>query len=180
MRSFTHSPGAVIHSPAAIVAACPTTVTRSRCPRAFARKTQNPFSALWKVTRSTSPANTSWVDDCGCELIGTIVSATVARTYGCDADMASIHRHSGWIFRVPFERSQTYKKIATPASRLEPGLATDFSTASTPSGHSAIWAIGLQSASRSAVVKGGPLKRIVARSRRKRCTSGRCSRWGYW
>jgi len=48
-----------IHSPAAIVAACPITVTRSRCPRAFARKTQNPFSALWKVTRSTRPAKTS-------------------------------------------------------------------------------------------------------------------------
>src|SRR5215475_12255729 len=88
MRSFTHSPDAVIHSPAAIVAAYPTTVTRSRCPRAFARKTQNPFSALWKVTRSTSPANTSWVDDSGCELIGTIVSETfrasiwVRRRYG--------------------------------------------------------------------------------------------------
>src|SRR5216684_6188474 len=83
VRSFTHSPDAVIHSPAAIVAACPTTVTRSRCPRAFARKTQNPFSALWKVTRSTIPANTSWVDDCGCELIGTVWT-TFARTYGCD------------------------------------------------------------------------------------------------
>src|SRR6266849_2459159 len=87
MRSFTHSPDAVIHSPAAIVAACPTTVTRSRCPRAFARKTQNPFSALWKVTRSTSPASTSWVDDSGRELIGTIVSATFARTYGRGTDM---------------------------------------------------------------------------------------------
>src|SRR5262250_585333 len=73
VRSLIHSPDAVIHSPAAIVAACPTTVTRSRCPRAFARNTQNPFSVLWKVTRSTSPANTSWVDDCGCEVIGTIV-----------------------------------------------------------------------------------------------------------
>src|SRR5215831_8544677 len=83
MRSFTHSPDAVIHSPAAIVAAYPTTVTRSRCPRAFARNTQNPFSVLWKVTRSTSPANTSWVDDCGCEVIGTIAWTTFARTYRC-------------------------------------------------------------------------------------------------
>jgi hypothetical protein len=83
-----HSPDAVIHSPAAIVAACPTTVMRSRCPRAFARRTQNPFSALWNVTRSTSPANTSWVDDSGRKLIGIIVSATFARTYGCGADMA--------------------------------------------------------------------------------------------
>ncbi len=45
--SFIHSPDAVIHSVAAIVAAYPTTVTRSRCPRALARKTQNPLSALW-------------------------------------------------------------------------------------------------------------------------------------
>ena len=41
----------------------PTTVTRSRCPRAFALKTQKPFSGLWKVTRSTRPARTSCVDD---------------------------------------------------------------------------------------------------------------------
>ena len=63
VRSLIHSPDAVIHSPAEIVAAWPTTVTRSRCPRAFARRTQKPFSALWKVTRSTRPASTSWVDD---------------------------------------------------------------------------------------------------------------------
>src|ERR1700733_11567568 len=61
-RSLIHSPDAVIHSPAETIAAWPTTVTRSRCPRAFARSTQKPFSALWKVTRSTSPASTSWVD----------------------------------------------------------------------------------------------------------------------
>src|SRR5215204_5240832 len=42
------------------------TVTRSRCPRAFARRTEKPFSALWKVTRSTSPASTSRVDGSGC------------------------------------------------------------------------------------------------------------------
>jgi hypothetical protein len=33
-RSLTHSPEAVIHSPAAMVAAWPITVTTSRCPRA--------------------------------------------------------------------------------------------------------------------------------------------------
>ena len=60
VRSLIHSPEAVIHSPAEIVAACPTTVTRSRCPRALMRRTQKPFSALWKVTRSTRPASTSW------------------------------------------------------------------------------------------------------------------------
>ena len=46
----------MIHSPAAIVAEWPTTVTKSRCPRALVRRTQKPFSALWKVTRSTRPA----------------------------------------------------------------------------------------------------------------------------
>jgi hypothetical protein len=60
VRSLTQSPDAVIHSPAEIVAAWPTMVTRSRCPRALTRSTQNPVSALWKVTRSTAPAITSW------------------------------------------------------------------------------------------------------------------------
>jgi hypothetical protein len=64
-RSVIHSPDAVIHSPAEMMAAWPTMVTRSRWPRAFARSTQNPFSALWTVTRSTRPARTSWVDDSG-------------------------------------------------------------------------------------------------------------------
>src|SRR5215467_4143617 len=61
VRSLTHSPDAVIHSPAEIVAEWPTTVTKSRCPRALVRRTQKPFSALWKVTRSTRPARASWV-----------------------------------------------------------------------------------------------------------------------
>jgi hypothetical protein len=42
---------------------------RSRCPHAFARRTQKPFSSLWKVTRSTRPASTSWVDGSGCGFI---------------------------------------------------------------------------------------------------------------
>src|SRR5450755_154265 len=67
--SLTHSPDAVIHSPAEIVAAWPMTVTRLRWPRAFARRTQKPFSLLWKVTRSTKPASTSWVDGSCCGLI---------------------------------------------------------------------------------------------------------------
>ena len=33
-------------------------------PRAFARRTQKPFSVLWKVTRSTRPARTSCAGDC--------------------------------------------------------------------------------------------------------------------
>ena len=36
VRSLTHSPEAVIHSPAAMLAAWPTTVTSSRCARALA------------------------------------------------------------------------------------------------------------------------------------------------
>src|ERR1700680_1422664 len=63
VRSLTHSPDAVTHSPAAITAAWPVTVINSRWPRALMRRTQKPFSALWKVTRSTRPARTSRVDD---------------------------------------------------------------------------------------------------------------------
>jgi hypothetical protein len=47
VRSLTHWPEAMIHSPAEMAAAWPTTVTTSRCPRALARRTQKPFSALW-------------------------------------------------------------------------------------------------------------------------------------
>src|SRR4249920_1002642 len=54
VRSLTQSPEAVIHSPAAMVAAWPTTVTTSRCPRTLARSTQKPFSTLWYVTRSAA------------------------------------------------------------------------------------------------------------------------------
>src|SRR6202048_54259 len=63
VRSLPHSPDAVTHSPAAITAAWPMTVINSRWPRSLMRKTQKPFSALWKVTRSTRPARTSRVDD---------------------------------------------------------------------------------------------------------------------
>ena len=54
-----HQSQAVIHSPAEMLAAWPTVVTRSRCPRAFTRSTQKPLSALWKVTRSTRPTSAS-------------------------------------------------------------------------------------------------------------------------
>ena len=59
VRSLVHSPEAVIHSPAEIIAAWPTAVTRSRWPRALIRSTQKPVSGLWKVTRSTRPTSTS-------------------------------------------------------------------------------------------------------------------------
>src|ERR1700690_1716353 len=59
VRSLDHSPLAWMNSPAEIVAAWPTTVMRSRLPRALTRRTQKPFSSLWNVTRSTSPAKTS-------------------------------------------------------------------------------------------------------------------------
>src|ERR1700735_955729 len=77
-RSLIHSPDAVLHSPAEIVAAWPTTVTRSRWPRAFALRTQKPFSALWKVTRSTRPASTSWVVNSGLDFIRIAGSSVLA------------------------------------------------------------------------------------------------------
>src|SRR5271169_52324 len=59
VRSLTQVPLTWTNSPAEIIAAWPRTVIRSRCPRAFTRSTQNPFSSLWNVTRSTNPARTS-------------------------------------------------------------------------------------------------------------------------
>ncbi len=82
-RVLIHSPEAVIHSPAEMTAAWPTTVTRSRCPRAFALRTQKPFSELWKVTRSTRPASTSCVEDSGFDFIrtaGSFFSGKMPRT----------------------------------------------------------------------------------------------------
>ena len=46
VRSFTQAPLAWTNSPAEIIAAWPSTVIRSRWPRAFTRSTQNPFSSL--------------------------------------------------------------------------------------------------------------------------------------
>src|SRR6516165_3183053 len=65
VRSLIHSPDAVTHSPAEITAAWPTTVISSRWPRALIRRTQKPFSSLWKVMRSTRPASTSRSDGLG-------------------------------------------------------------------------------------------------------------------
>jgi hypothetical protein len=59
MRSFIQDPLAWTNSPAEIIAAWPRTVIRSHCPRALTRRTQEPFSELWKVARSTRPAKTS-------------------------------------------------------------------------------------------------------------------------
>ena len=59
VRSLIQLPLAWTNSPAEIIAAWPRTVIRSRCPRALTRRTQKPFSSLWKVTRSTRPAKTS-------------------------------------------------------------------------------------------------------------------------
>src|SRR6266403_3019483 len=76
--SLIHSPDAVTHSPAEMAAACPTTVISSRCPRALIRRTQKPLSSLWKVTRSTRPARTSWVDGSCCGFMSIIVSSASA------------------------------------------------------------------------------------------------------
>src|SRR5713226_23488 len=48
VRSLTQAPLAWTNSPAEIIAAWPRTVIRSRCPRALTRRTQKPFSSLWK------------------------------------------------------------------------------------------------------------------------------------
>ena len=55
-RSVTHVPDAEAYSPGATVGVCPTSVTSSRSPLTFSRRTQKPLSALWNVTRSTSPS----------------------------------------------------------------------------------------------------------------------------
>ena len=59
------SPVAVIHSPAAAVAAWRVGVIGSRGPLASTRRTQNPFSALWNVTCSIRPARTSCLGGSG-------------------------------------------------------------------------------------------------------------------
>src|SRR5262245_22589945 len=48
-----------MYSPGVMVAAVPTTVTRSRWPRTLTRRTQKPVSSLWNVTRSTAPVRCS-------------------------------------------------------------------------------------------------------------------------
>src|ERR1700722_13721901 len=53
--SCIHWPWAVIHSPSLTFARVPTTVTSSRRPVTFTRRTANPVSSLWKVTRSINP-----------------------------------------------------------------------------------------------------------------------------
>src|SRR5260370_7031688 len=58
-RSVPHVPDAEAYSPGATVGVCPTRVMSSRSPLTFSRRTQKPLSALWNVTRSTSPARRS-------------------------------------------------------------------------------------------------------------------------
>jgi hypothetical protein len=53
--SLTHWPAAASHSPAVTDGNDPTTVVSSRCPFVLTRRTQKPFSSLWKVTRSMTP-----------------------------------------------------------------------------------------------------------------------------
>src|ERR1035437_3709725 len=57
--SRTHQPSAVSHSPALTDGNEPRTVTSSRCPWTFTRRTANPLSSLKKVTLSTSPTISS-------------------------------------------------------------------------------------------------------------------------
>ena len=137
-RSLIHSHEAVIHSPAEMVAAWPTTVTRSRWPRAFALSTQKPFSTLWKVTRSTRPASTSWVDGrapspcSGGDFDGRTLNAR-PRTYsatksrrmsGRRAHLCEAGRHSRRrspdphkVVREPSADRQTVKSLQTRSPR---------------------------------------------------------------
>src|SRR5271168_1924988 len=55
-RSLVQDPLAWTNSPAEIIAAWPTTVMRSRWPRALTRSTQKPFSELWNVTPIDQPS----------------------------------------------------------------------------------------------------------------------------
>ena len=41
-------------------------------------RTQKPFSALWKVTRSLRPASTSWVDGSGLDFIRIVGSSVLS------------------------------------------------------------------------------------------------------
>jgi len=66
---------AVIHSPAEITAAWPTTVTSSRWPRALIRQDAVAIPSLWYVTRSTRPARTSRLDGSICGFMRIVASS---------------------------------------------------------------------------------------------------------
>src|SRR5215207_7984538 len=116
VRSLTHSPDAVTHSPAEIVAAWPTTVTRSRCPRAFARRTQKPLSELWKVTRSTRPASTSWVNDSACGFMRIARSSVSSRRH---------YGRAGWMRQR--HRAAAQRWLCLQAHALAPPCCQDYS-----------------------------------------------------
>ena len=110
----------------------------SRWPRAFALRTQKPFSALWKVTRSTRPASTSWVDGrapspcSGGDFDGRTLNAR-PRTYsvtksrrmsGRRAHLCEARRHSRRtspdphkVVREPSADRQTVKSLQTRSPR---------------------------------------------------------------
>src|SRR5882672_5700758 len=80
-----------MYSPGVIVAAVPTTVTRSRWPRTLTRRTQKPVSELWNVTRSTSPdrgsrslASVGWDFATTVTSLRFFGSATHTRRNACD------------------------------------------------------------------------------------------------
>ena len=83
--SRTHVPSAVSHSPAQTVGEEPTTVTRSRWPGAFTRRTQKPESSLKNVTRSMRPEIRS---ECGAVAAGNASTALFSH--------ASIGSVTGW------------------------------------------------------------------------------------
>ncbi|KXW57050.1 hypothetical protein FEMY_24330 [Ferrovum myxofaciens] len=69
-RSMAQFPDAETYSPGEIMGVCPIRVTSSRSPLTLMRRTQKPFSALWKVTRSTRPARRSCSLVVSCGILG--------------------------------------------------------------------------------------------------------------
>jgi len=128
VRSLIHSPDVVAHSPAEIVAAWPTTVTRSRCPRAVIRRTQKPLSALWKVTRPTMPAKTSRVDASATGLMEATVSSNHQRAHSLSAASAreATATRPGYRSTRSFTSlrcDDNLRQVAEPALRLHESVA---------------------------------------------------------
>src|SRR6476619_2958049 len=89
VRSLIQLPLICTHSPAAMLAAWPTTVTRSRCPRTLTRRTQKPVSELWNVTRSTSPDRGSLsLASVGWDFATTVTSLPC---WSCRRTLADVH-----------------------------------------------------------------------------------------
>lgn len=106
---FTHSPEAVIQSPAAHRRGIPTIVTRPRRPRARVIGAQKPLFSLWKVKRSIGPAKTFRSGDPFC-----LPAAGFMARAGSQADARTPLRQLEQLHRCPRPPDR-----ATPARVLE-------------------------------------------------------------